>query len=503
MKKTYIENLTEINKDELFEGLLGYGLFSDKIPPFLTSENFLEFCKNYPNGFNFSNKPRRYILYENMRNINVPRLLSIPHPIAYRNQCKILSENWKKLIEYFEKKTKNNTYKISRIHIRKILNTTKIFEMNYKNFNIDDYPEPKLLIGKKYIVKADISNCFPSIYSHSIAWALIGKQEAKNKMNKKYSSEWYNQIDEATRNLKDSETHGILIGPHSSNLISEIILVAIDEVLSKKYDYVRNIDDYTCYIKTYDEAEQFLINLSTELKKYNLTLNHKKTKILELPLASTEHWIRQLNTFIFNNKKVSLKEVRAFLDIAMTLMKENNDNSAILNYAIKVLSNKELTKNAQEYLIDTVHHLVLLYPYLINLLDKQVFEKINIKPEKIKQISEKIFEIGKEKKLYEAMSYALFFSIKYNFKLKEDLFEIIQNSNDTILMLLAYLHDEKFINHSKVRKKYKLLAESLKNDIDEYWLFVYEVLPMSKLTEEWKTMKKEKVTFIKQEFLKD
>ena len=522
--KTYINNLEEITKDELFDGLLGFGLFAEKIPPFLTSEKFLMFCKNPPNTFTFENKPRKYIIYESMRNINIPRILSIPHPIAYRNQCQILKESWKKLQKYFKEKTKHNTYKISRIHLRKIDNSLKVFEtcyqdmddidlkdypslivnhlfeMSHKNFCTDDYPEPKLMIGKRYIVKADISNCFPSIYSHAIPWALVGKTLAKS--NSKDYLKYYNKIDDSTRNQKEAETHGILIGPHSSNLISEIILVNIDDVLSKNYDYIRNIDDYDCYVETYEKSEQFLIDLSCELKKYNLVLNHKKTEILELPLASTEHWIRKLNTFIFSNdEKLKLSETRAFLDIALDLMKENKENSAILNYAIKVLSNKSMTNNAEEYFINTIHHLILIYPYLIPLLDDKIFSVFNISNSDIENIAKNIFKMAKEKKLYEAMSYALFFGLKYDFKVEDNLFKIIDINRDAVLMLLAYLHDTKFIIHSSIKKNYRKLAKSLVDDIDEYWIFVYEVLSISDLKDEWTVMKKEQVSFIKDEFL--
>lgn len=53
--------------------------------------------------------------------------------------------------------------------------------MNYKNLNDDGDPIRKLSIGKKYVVKSDITSCYPSIYSHSISWALLGKDEAKKK----------------------------------------------------------------------------------------------------------------------------------------------------------------------------------------------------------------------------------------------------------------------------------------------------------------------------------
>ena len=84
--KTYYECLDEITDDDLFEGLLGYGLFADKIPNFLSSKDFFEFCKN--KNLQFKQKEFLYIKYENMRNINVPRLLAIPNPFAYDKQCK-------------------------------------------------------------------------------------------------------------------------------------------------------------------------------------------------------------------------------------------------------------------------------------------------------------------------------------------------------------------------------------------------------------------------------
>jgi hypothetical protein len=116
---------------------------------------------------------------------------------------------------------------------------------------------------------------------------VVGKESAKQH---KKDTEWFNQIDKFTRNLKFGETHGVLIGPHTSNIISEIVLIAIDyELDNKDYKYTRHVDDYSCFVETHEKTEQFLLDLSSELKKYELTLNHKKTKIIELPVASVEH----------------------------------------------------------------------------------------------------------------------------------------------------------------------------------------------------------------------
>ena len=49
--------------------------------------------------------------------------------------------------------------------------------------------------------------------------------------------------------------------------------------MSRKYKYIRKINDYSCYIETKEKDEQFLLDLSQELKKFGLSLNNKKQKL--------------------------------------------------------------------------------------------------------------------------------------------------------------------------------------------------------------------------------
>ena len=277
--RKYIDYKNDISSQELYDGLVGFGLFAEKFPNFLTSEAFLAFSKTLV--FPLSDKPKDYIRYSSMRNINIPRPLAIPEPFAYANQCKSLSDNWTNLQNHFRDKTINDTFKISRIHLRKLQDKSELFEMNYKNFSKDGDPEQDIVIKSKYIAFADISNCFPSIYSHSISWSLVGKSFAKTN---KAPTNWYNQLDFYTRNVKFGETNGVLIGPHSSNLISEIVLVTVDHQLALQgFKYIRNIDDHTCYVDTYEEADRFFLCLSEELKKYELALNNKNLKLFPYP----------------------------------------------------------------------------------------------------------------------------------------------------------------------------------------------------------------------------
>jgi len=450
--------------------------------------------------FRYYYAPQDYVRYENMRNINIPRPLAIPHPIAYRNLCKVLSDSWCEMQGYMQDKTDAQEHKVSRIHLRKLSGKKTLFKMSYKNFNLDADPEVDISIGAQIMVKADVSNCFPSIYTHSIPWAFVGKAAAKAD---KDLSKYFNKIDKAVRDVKYAETHGILIGPHASNLISEVVLLAVDSELYKQgYRYIRNIDDYTCWLENHEEAEQFLLDLSSELKKFELTLNHKKTEILELPLASVEHWVRKMNTFYFHEQTIggkpqlNLKEVNAYLDLAIELMQVNNNNSAILNYAIKVISKKKLSKNAQDYFRKRVHHLILIYPYLITLLEYNLFKPFSMKAEHIEAISNTIITLSFRKNLWEAACYAIYYALKYDFELDNlsNLSTKAIESDDCIFLLLAYLYEKKQGADLTV---YQDLAKEKLDDFDRFWLFVYEVLEESDLTEPFDLMKKSGVSFIK------
>jgi len=70
--------------------------------------------------------------------------------------------------------------------------------------------------------------------------------------------------------------------------------------------------------------------------------------------------------------------VNYFLDVAVQLADEEND-SAVLKYAIKVLSgNKEISPNGKTAAGKRLMHLGLTYPYLLPLMEEYVFLPYNV-----------------------------------------------------------------------------------------------------------------------------
>ena len=89
----YYQFMDNIGGDELFTGLVGHGLFPDKLPPMFTSLPWLKFF-NANTSITYLDHPTQYIFYESMRNTNVPRLMGIPNPITYTLLCRHLKNYW-------------------------------------------------------------------------------------------------------------------------------------------------------------------------------------------------------------------------------------------------------------------------------------------------------------------------------------------------------------------------------------------------------------------------
>lgn len=497
--KSYSNFMDEFNKDNILEGLLAYGMFSEKLPPIFDGYKFYKYCKDNSPTFSNFEKDSNYIKYESMRNINVPRYLGIPNPINYYKLCNFISDKWDLIKEHFEEKTNNQSQKVSRIHIRKMKDEKTIFQMNYKDYRTDGDGEVEFLLGAKYLVNVDISTCFPSMYTHSLPWALVGKDYAKKNRG---SEHWFNKLDFYVRGTTNGETHGILIGPHTSNLLSEIILVCIDnELVAKGWKYIRNIDDYTCYVNSYENAQKFLVDVNDALRTYNLMLNHKKTRVSPLPLSSTEQWVRKLSiTPISNESYLDYKTLKLSIDVAIELLHSNNNNAAILNYLIKVVGKKQLSRSAKDYYIKNILHLSIIFPYLIPLLDTHVFESQAVKEDVIEKFSQLIYQEGFKTNNYEMLCYSLFFALKYKFTIYDVNFEDIRASRHCILMLLGYLYSKDIKKDKDEIKVFKDLAKELindKEDFDENWIFVYEVLTVGFLKSDWKILKKNKISFLR------
>lgn len=487
-----------LDKNEIFKGLLAYGLFSEKLPPIFSGASFYEYCvKENTDGFN--NNSHNYVQFESIRNNNVPRQLGVPNPIAYYHLCKCISDNWVDLKTYFKNKISHFDYKVSRVTIRKMQNQEAIFKMNYHNWRLDGEPVLDLMLGKKYEVEADISTCFPSIYTHSIPWAILGKAEAKKNTR---STNMANEIDRTCRNIKNQETKGLLIGPHASNILSEIILCDIDcKLYAKGWKYLRYIDDYKCYVDSEEQGKKFLKDLQKYLRGYELILNAKKTNIIRLPKCQETEWIREIRSYDFATRcDIDYRYVQVYLDKLLRLYDDSNGNASVFLFAIKQLMTDDnlskMSTNAKIYCEKVFMHYAFIYPYLIPCVEEYIFQKLEVPEERIKNYVNLFWREAETCDNVEGMYYVIFWALKHNVLFENFCLDNILDKCNCILNVLAWIYCQSFKMKDNMRKLKEYAEELSKDAFDENWLFVYEVLSVNSLSNEWKKLKEKKVSFL-------
>jgi hypothetical protein len=149
-----------------------------------------------------------------------------------------------------------------------------------------------------HIVRADIKNFYPSIYTHSIAWAIHGKRFIRKPANRFALKFLGNRLDKLFQNANDGCTNGIPIGPVVSDLIAEIVASGADKLFSSRLaqakiecEIVRFKDDYRILTKSEADARASIKLLQASLKEYNLDLSDDKTTISTLPDGLFRPWV--------------------------------------------------------------------------------------------------------------------------------------------------------------------------------------------------------------------
>ena len=102
---------------------------------------------------------------------------------------------------------------------------------------------------------------------------------------------------------------------------------------------------------------------------------------------------------------------------------------------------------------------------------------------------------------YEAVSFSIFYSLKYGFELEDLNIEWVIKKGDCIMLLMTWLYYLKVCHGNSgatLLKPLKKEALRLKDsELDRYWLFCYEVLSYGHFGGDWRQMKQAGVSFVK------
>lgn len=169
---------------------------------------------------------------------------------------------------------------------------------SYSNIN-RFYSSPEFqACERKYprLLRADVSKCFDSVYTHTLSWVTNGVHASK-KRQKQTGATFGGKFDHLMQYLNYAETSGIIIGPELSRIFAEIILQEIDVRVERElthqglnrgvhYEIMRYVDDYFVFLADPQRSDLVEEVLAAQLAIFKLHLNDEKQFKYDTPLAS-------------------------------------------------------------------------------------------------------------------------------------------------------------------------------------------------------------------------
>jgi hypothetical protein len=271
--------------------------------------------------------------------------MAMPNPYSFLRVADEIGTQWTTLDSHW----KRSTLSVSRPRFQ----STASGLSNSASFYEREQRRLAAATRARFRLSADIAQCYASIYTHALSWALTNKPDSKLHIN---DLSWPGALlDQLLREAQDGQTVGVPIGPDSSLVAAEIILCAVDQRLqqncAKWVDAFRAIDDYEIFVTKRSDAEDLLNVLQTELSDFELGLNASKTFIEEAPFLLEAPWKSILMLTAPTGTRLRPTQVRAFANEVFDLARRY-PGDAVINYALRISDSLDCTARGHKILID-------------------------------------------------------------------------------------------------------------------------------------------------------
>lgn len=315
----------------IYHSLLARGYFPKELPPAFFTESFAKYAatrhgratiKAYSPVDNFTECVKYRLALPGLDR----REFRIPHPASFAKLAALTAQNFGRLLRASSSQFSRSRPVYSDARQRPLLPMVKP----------TDLPNERTATraGSSYLLKTDVSQFYPSLYTHAIGWAVDPKlRQRAHWNNRKLLGK---KLDQALMDMDGKVSQGVPIGNDISFLLAEVVLAAVDKAIKPtRSRSFRWFDDYELAFDTYEQAENALKTLNRELGKFRLRLNTKKTAIIQLPQPSQEEWqdvLKEAGAARYMNAGNMVR----FFDTAFRLRKEFHD-APILMYALGIL----------------------------------------------------------------------------------------------------------------------------------------------------------------------
>lgn len=227
-----------------------------------------------------------YTLLNNKDGRHAWRAFQLIHPVLYVSlvNCITQAADWAAIRRRFKQFGSCATIRCLSIPVKSQTRQTDKAQQVLQWWQGIEQHSIELALDHEYIVHADITDCYGTIYTHSIAWALHGKKVAKDR--RKDRALIGNIIDQHLQDMRHGQTNGIPQGSVLMDFIAEMVLGYADLQLAEKLNGLDNVphlilryrDDYRIFANSAQDADLILKYLTEVLIDLGLRLNAGKTK---------------------------------------------------------------------------------------------------------------------------------------------------------------------------------------------------------------------------------
>lgn len=464
----------------VYRALLARGYFPKKLPPAFSTEGFAAYAASAQGrqalkgieGPTLTNGATFQLAGPGAR----VRELVIPHPYSFTELASLISAKFSRLL----KKAASSPF--SRSHPVYKSSEDRALQPSYLYKNL---ARERMIsrAGGAYVVKADINDFYPSLYTHAIGWAIDPRLRSRaNWGNRELFAK---KVDQALMNMQGKLSQGVLIGNDISYLLAEIVLGRVDQALRRAVKKVpagrfyRWYDDYEISCASNDEAEEILAALTRELSKFRLRLNPRKTRIESLPRPTQKEWQQELllaSRWPLNRPDV----VVSYFDVAFRQRDENPD-TAVLNYALGLLFRiTRPTESTSEVLQSAVTQALLCEPGVarkaFSLMSYWCSNEMEMNRPLMTRTINEIVRRHEARGVTSDVSWALAFCLEHQIELDKVAGKVLSRCDDDCVALQAlHCNSERLIpsgfSDDHIRG---LIRDTDLND--SHWLLGYEAL---------------------------
>lgn len=347
------------------------GLLPENLPPVFTSAKLWPAFSAFGSSYSVTRPVvGEHAIYNASKRGGQRRIFRVPHPAFVRDQGLFIEKHWATLSSLFARSTGS-------------LSRPEFFRHGPRHVRITshaDLPAHRLRNFSRfsYCLITDVSRFFPSIYTHTLPWAIHGKAAAKRDTTAQSASVYGNRLDLVLRQSQSRQTIGIAVGPDTSKVVAEILMSAVDaDFISRSGahapTFIRHVDDYWIGGNSVEECERHLSNLRTSLREYELDINESKTKIISAKYVFSDDWPidfeaeldRQLEPF------APVRRLLPLLSGIVEIATQKNDDG-IIRRVIRKIDERQAWGIDWENLEHFLAHCALQFPHSLDYVSRVV-----------------------------------------------------------------------------------------------------------------------------------